>query len=253
MSDNKTYYYMRLKEHFFDSDELVMLENMPKGYIYSNILLKLYLKSLKRNGKLMLSDTMPYNVDILAKVIRHNVKDVKTALEIFKELGLVEIIDNGAIYMTKIQNYIGKSSTEADRKRQYREQIERDKCPDKSQDKGEDKTEDKCPDKSTPEIEIEKDIDLDIRSCAFETFWNAYPKKKAKAAAEKAFKRIKVDDTLLTTMLSALEIQKRSKQWQDKQFIPYPATWLNQRRWEDEMDETPKETLKQTDTGLFKF
>ncbi|HBK5231260.1 TPA: phage replisome organizer N-terminal domain-containing protein, partial [Enterococcus faecium] len=51
MSDNKRYYYLKLKENFFDSDEMVLLESMPDGYIYSNILLKLYLRSLKHEGK----------------------------------------------------------------------------------------------------------------------------------------------------------------------------------------------------------
>ncbi|EMW5712290.1 TPA: phage replisome organizer N-terminal domain-containing protein, partial [Enterococcus faecium] len=52
MADNKRYYYLKLKENFFDSDEMVLLESMPDGYIYSNILLKLYLRSLKHEGKL---------------------------------------------------------------------------------------------------------------------------------------------------------------------------------------------------------
>ena len=184
MPDNKIYYYMRLKEHFFDSDEIIILENMPNGYVYSNILLKLYLKSLKRNGKLMLSDTIPYKADIIAKVTRHDVKTVKQALDIFKELGLIEIVENGAIYMTNIQSFIGKSSTEADRKRIYREQIEQDKCVymstdkcpditgdiirDKTQDKSldisQDKIKDKCLDKSTPEIEIDTEIDTEIEN-----------------------------------------------------------------------------------------
>lgn len=70
----------------------------------------------------------------------------------------------------------------------------------------------------------------------FEKFWNAYPRKVGKGAAEKAFKKYKPDDTLLSVMLSALSAQKRSEQWHKDggQFIPYPATWLNQRRWEDD-------------------
>ena len=46
MADNKKYYYMRLKENFFDSSEISLLESMPDGYLYSNILLKLYLRSV---------------------------------------------------------------------------------------------------------------------------------------------------------------------------------------------------------------
>ena len=61
MSDNKKYYYLKLKDNFFDSDEMIILESMQDGYIYSNILLKLYLRSLKNDGKLMLNDKIPFN------------------------------------------------------------------------------------------------------------------------------------------------------------------------------------------------
>ena len=70
MSDNKKYYYMRLKENFFDTNEIVVLESMQDGYLYSNILLKLYLRSLKTNGKLMFNDKIPYNSQMIATITR---------------------------------------------------------------------------------------------------------------------------------------------------------------------------------------
>lgn len=79
----------------------------------------------------------------------------------------------------------------------------------------------------------EKNIFIDH----FDTFWSAYPKKVGKAVAQKSFSKLKVDDRLLKLMLTAIDNQKQSKQWQDRQFIPNPTTWLNQRRWEDEEDE----------------
>ncbi len=149
MSDNQTYYYMRLKENFFDSDELIVLESMENGYVYSNILLKMYLRSLKRNGRLMLNDAIPYNSEILAKVTRHDKYMVEAALKLFENLGLIEILDSGSMYMLHIQNYIGKSSTEADRQREYQRKIDTEKSNKKSNKK------------STPEIEIEKEIDIE--------------------------------------------------------------------------------------------
>ena len=53
MADNRKYYYLKLKEGFFESDEIKILESMKDGYMYSNILLKLYLKSLRNEGRLM--------------------------------------------------------------------------------------------------------------------------------------------------------------------------------------------------------
>lgn len=153
MSDNKKYYYLKLKDNFFDSDEIIVLESMSDGYLYSNILLKLYLRALKHDGRLMFNERIPYNSEILAKVTRHNVGVVEKALKIFVELGLVEILDNGAIYMADIQNFIGHSSTEADRKRVYRKKIDDEK-------KGKLLVVDKCPDKNPPEIEIKKEIKI---------------------------------------------------------------------------------------------
>lgn len=127
MSDNKKYYYMRLKEDFFDSDEIKIIESQPNGYMYSNILLKLYLKSLKRNGKLMVTDFIPYTLESLSKVLGHNIDTVRNAIAIFKEFRLIEELSNGAIFMTEIQNFIGQSTNEADRKREYRLKIDEEK------------------------------------------------------------------------------------------------------------------------------
>ena len=156
MSDNKKYYYFRMTENFFDSESMIVLESMQDGYLYSNILLKLYAKSLKGDGRLMFNDRIPYNSTVLAQITRHQVGTVEKALQIFRNLGLIEVLDNGAIYMLDIQSLIGKSTTEADRKRNYRQRIESEKnaIPMLESNSG-----DKCPDKRTdkypPEIEIE--------------------------------------------------------------------------------------------------
>ena len=156
MADNKKYYYMRLKENFFESDELLLLEAMPEGYIYSNILLKLYLRSLKNNGKLMFNDRIPYNAQMIATITRQQVGTVEKALRIFQDMGLIEVLENGAIYMLDIQQFIGKSSTEADRVRAYRIEVEAQKLITGH-------TTVQNPYKCTPEIEIELEKDIEIK------------------------------------------------------------------------------------------
>ena len=155
MSDNKKYYYLRLKENFFDSDELKILESMKDGYLYSNILLKLYLRSLKNDGKLVVNDRIPYNAEMLASVTGHQIGTVKQALSIFKDLGLIDVLENGAIYMLDIQNFIGKGSSEADRKREYRQRIETDRTNVQTNLR-------QISEKSPPEIEIELEKDIEI-------------------------------------------------------------------------------------------
>ena len=155
MSDNKKYYYLRLKDNFFDSDELKILESMKDGYLYSNILLKLYLRSLKNDGKLVVNERIPYSADMLASVTGHQVGTIKQALSVFKDLGLIDVLDNGAIYMLDIQNFIGKGSSEADRKREYRQRIETDRTNVQTNLR-------QISDKNPPEIEIELEKDIEI-------------------------------------------------------------------------------------------
>lgn len=85
------------------------------------------------------------------------------------------------------------------------------------------------------EIEIEKENECYIpHKSPFDRFWEAYPKKVGKEAARKSFAKVKAP---IDTMLAAVDAQKRSAQWQkdNGQYIPNPATWLNQGRWEDEV------------------
>ena len=156
MADNQKYYYMRLKEGFFEEDAIKIIESMPDGYLYSNILLKLYLKSLKYNGKLMFNERIPYNPAVLATITHHQVGTIEKALKLFNDMDLIEILDNGAIYMLDIQNLIGKSSTESDRKREYRARIEAEK----SKLLSDGQMSGQCP--LEIEIEIEKDIEKEI-------------------------------------------------------------------------------------------
>lgn len=166
MSDNKKYYYLRLKDNFFDSDELKILESMKDGYLYSNILLKLYLRSLKNDGKLVVNDRIPYNAEMLASVTGHQIGTVKQALSIFKDLGLIDVLENGAIYMLDIQNFIGRGSSEADRKREYRQRIETDRTNVQTNLR---QISEKSPPEIEIELEIEKKIEKEIDSSASTT------------------------------------------------------------------------------------
>lgn len=88
----------------------------------------------------------------------------------------------------------------------------------------------------------------------FDRFWEAYPKKVAKTAAQKAFSKLKVNEQLLSNMLSAIETQNRSRQWYDRQYIPNPATWINQQRWLDEIEDKLSETkVEMMPSGIFKL
>ena len=153
MADKRKYYYLKLKESYFDDDAIVLLESMPDGILYSNILLKLYLKSLKNGGKLQLDEHIPYTAQMIATLTRQQIGTVERALEIFRQLGLVEQLDSGAFYMTDIELMIGQSSIEAERKRAAR--LENRALLPQRTNVGH------LSDIRPPEIEIEKEIELE--------------------------------------------------------------------------------------------
>lgn len=94
--------------------------------------------------------------------------------------------------------------------------------------------------KNTPHTPQGADAD----SPAFTKFWASYPKKVGKADARKKFAALVQDDATLSAILSSLAYLKTTPQWtkDNGQYIPNPATWLNQKRWQDEASQPQKPT-----------
>ncbi len=125
---------------------------MQDGVLYSNILLKLYLKSLKHDGRLQLDENIPYTAQMIATITRQQIGTVeRAALQIFLKLGLVEVLDSGTFYMSNIELLIGQSSTEAERKRAARLQNKALSAPRTNSGH--------LSDIRPPEIELEKEIE----------------------------------------------------------------------------------------------
>ena len=120
MAENKKYYFLKLKEDFFDQREIVVLEGSKDGVLYVNILLKLYLKSLQHNGKLLLNEMTPLSAEMIALLTRHEIGTVERAMRAFMQLGLVEVLEDNTYYMPEIQEMTGKGSSDAERKARYR-------------------------------------------------------------------------------------------------------------------------------------
>ena len=154
MADNRKYYYLKLKENYFDDDSIVLLESMQDGILYSYILLKLYLKSLKHGGRLQLDESIPYTPQMIATITRQQIGTVERAIKIFLQLGLMEQMQDGAFYMTNIELLIGQSSTEGERKRRARQANRIALNPGGRMSAH-------CPDIRPPEIERELEIEIE--------------------------------------------------------------------------------------------
>lgn len=121
-NDNKKYFWLKLKNDFFDREEIKLIEAMPNGKDYIIFYMKLLLKSIENDGKLYFRNTIPYSPEMLASVTSTNIDTVKVAVDLFLKLGMMEKWDNGTLFMIETQNMIGSESKWAQYKRIERKQ-----------------------------------------------------------------------------------------------------------------------------------
>ena len=155
----------------------------------------------------------------IASILNTTVRTVARIISQLKEYNLIDVVQQGRGLPAKIYVKKLKPNTNASRNDFIESNNEQeDEIKEEKQVKEKSKTENK-------------------QQEYFSIFWASYPKKVGKGAAEKSWKKIKPTKDLLEKMLNAIEIAKQSMQWNkdNGQYIPNPATWLNQKRWEDEI------------------
>ena len=116
---HKKYYWLKLKEDFFDSDTIEWIEEQENGKEYCLFYLKLCLKSLRTNGILVRNVgqmLIPYDVSKLAEMTKTPTDTVRVAMELFKNLGLIQILENGEIYMAQLEEMVGSQTEGAAKK-----------------------------------------------------------------------------------------------------------------------------------------
>lgn len=148
------FYWLQLKEDFFEEDSIEWLEEQENGHKYSLFYLKLCLKSLKTNGILIRkvgNMLVPYDNKKLAEMTRTPVDTVIVAMELLKGIGLIKILENGELYISQLENMIGSQSKSALKKQQQR-QLKQQLLLEGGQEV------DKCPPKIEIEIELEQEI-----------------------------------------------------------------------------------------------
>lgn len=121
--DSKRYFWLRLKEDFFDDDAISWLEEQTNGKEYALFYLKLCLKSLKHDGFLIRTVgnvLIPYDAKKLGEITRTNEDTVLVALKLLTEIGLVEVQENGTLFLTQLQSLIGSETNAAERMRKAR-------------------------------------------------------------------------------------------------------------------------------------
>jgi predicted phage replisome organizer len=127
---DKRYYWLRLKRDFFKRHDIQIIESQPNGKDYVLFYLKLLVESVDHLGNLRFSDTIPYNEHMLATITNTNIDIVRSAMKVFTELQMIDVLSDQTIYMNEIESLIGSESYWAEKKRLYRDkQEELGQCP----------------------------------------------------------------------------------------------------------------------------
>ena len=123
MSESKKFYWLKLKRDFFKRHDIKIIESMPNGKDYLLFYLKLLCESVDHDGTLRFSETIPYNENMLATITNTNIDIVRSAIEVFTSLELMDIMDDGTYYINQVESMIGSAvdNDNANRQRRFRE------------------------------------------------------------------------------------------------------------------------------------
>lgn len=117
----KKYYWLKLKRDFFKRHDIRIIEEMPNGKEYILFYLKLLLESIDHEGALRFSETVPYNEKMLSVITNTNIDIVRSAMKMFIELKMMDILDDQTIYMAEVDKLIGSEAWSTERSRRCRE------------------------------------------------------------------------------------------------------------------------------------
>lgn len=261
----KQKYWIKLEKDFLNSSQIKVVKNMENGKDYIIFYLALMLESTNNEGHLRFSELVPYNESMLASITDTNVDVVRSAMKIFQELGMIQVLTDGTIFLPDVPKRVGKECESAERVRLYRQRHNLLQC-------NADVT------KSNDNIDKEKDKEIDIDSSfnnnssliisqdametqgetekketkfnknafieeLFNKIWQVYPVKVSKEQAKKTWLRklnkLKDKESIYSKARRiAILLENHKKSWEtetdkqgnvgrSKQFIPHFSTWLN--------------------------
>ena len=117
----KKRYWLKLQKDFLKSNHIKVIKNMPNGKDYIIFYLALLLESVETVGHLRFNDLVPYSLEMLSSITETNIDVVRSAVTIFEKLGLIQVFDDGTIFLTQVAQMTGKESESAERVRIFRE------------------------------------------------------------------------------------------------------------------------------------
>jgi predicted phage replisome organizer len=250
--------WIKITTTMFDDEKIRVIEGMPEADAILVIWIKLLTLAGKNNsnGFIFLAENIPYTDETLSTIFNRPLNTVRLALQVFKQFKMIEFDENGYLQLSnwgKHQNLEGLDKIREQTRMRVAKHREIKKMlpPIKDNatvtlrnatelelelDKNKNKNKHPPKDLLSPGGSGWENKPYKVGSEMFDYFWAAYPRKKSKGDAVKAWNKLKIDNLLYTLIINKLEDAKNSRDWTKDggQFIPYPATWLNAKGWEDE-------------------
>lgn len=203
---NKKYYWLKLKKDFFKRHDIKIVESMPNGKDYVLFYLKLLVESVDHDGELRFNETIPYNEQMLSTITNTNIDTVSNAMKLFRELGMVEILDDQTIYMNEVSKMLGAETYWAQKKREERQKNKLSNqntpqighCPTNVQDES-----------NVSNQEKEKDIDKELEK--EKDTKKSKKKKPANADFTSVFSSYTSNEELIDALNAFVEMRKAIK------------------------------------------
>lgn len=123
MSGTKRFYWLKLQEDFFEDETIRYIEEQENGIKYSNFYLKLCLKSLRTDGRLIRlvgEMLIPYDIKSLSALTGVDVDTVRCAMALFEKIGCVKVLDGGELFISQLSELVGSETDKAKMMRRLR-------------------------------------------------------------------------------------------------------------------------------------
>ena len=237
---DKKYYWLKLKRDFFKRHDIQIIEGMPNGKDYVLFYLKLLVESVDHDGALRFNDTIPYNEQMLSTITNTNIDTVRSAMKVFTELSMIDVLENQTIFMTEVSKMLGSETFWAEKKRTQRAV----KSPSLIGQSGDNVQAMSKMSKEEIEIEIEidkekeiykesADVPVDVQTLKkkFEHFWLIYPKHENQKETEAAFDGLVGQGILADDLIESVSKYKKEYQGDKAKYISKPENYLNKKIW----------------------
>lgn len=283
--EEKSYWWAKLPETFFTNNEVELIWGEPDGDALCAIYLRLFLMSIKHEGRLRYSQERGYTLDQLARLIHKPLKRVEKAYQLFNFAGFWHMEDDGTLVFDRAGEMIGRETDAAKRMRKSRQkdevlrgkqELERNNVTTSLQLRyGKSVTGvtdgEHCSTLPTPIRKSRKSLrDLDsLSSCSsskessqakdndehddlierIERFYDAYPKKSGSAPVEEWFINNDMSPAEFEGLMICLNRSRQMRSWNREggRFVPKPERWLEKRCWTDEDVALGAESIRQAE------